>query len=54
MISLYFSINYKKRLSISNKTNNVSNDGELIMVNNFTFVKNDTIRKLGFTNLVFK
>ena len=50
--SLHFSINYKKRLCVSNKTNNVSNDGELIMVNNFTFEENDTIRKLGFTNLV--
>ena len=48
--SLHFSLNYKKDY-VSNKTNSVSNDEELIMVSNFSFEDNDTIRKLGFKNL---
>ena len=48
--NLHFSLNYKKRLCVSNKTNSVSNDEELIMVNNFTFEDSDIVRKLGFIN----
>ena len=49
--SLHFSLNYKKRLCVSNKTNSVLNDGELIMVKNFTLEDSDIVRKLGFINL---
>ena len=49
--SLHFSLNYKKRIIISNKSNQASNNEELILINNFIFEDNDIIRKLGFTNL---
>ena len=49
--NLHFSLNYKKRLCVSNKTNSVSNNEELIRVNDFTFEESDVIKKLGFINL---
>ena len=48
--SLHFSLNYKKRICVTNKSNNVSNDEELIMINNFSFEESDLVQKLGFTD----
>lgn len=49
--SLHFSLNYKKRLIVTNKTNNITNNDDLITINNFTFEDCDIIRKLGFSTL---
>jgi len=49
--SLHFSLNYKKRISVSNKTNSVTNNEELITINNFIFEYCDIINKLGFIDL---
>jgi len=48
---LHFSLNYKKRLCVTNKTNNLTNNDDLITINNFTFEECDIIRKLGFSTL---
>ena len=50
--SLHFSINYKKRLCVSNKTSNVTGEDDLIRINDFTFEDSNIVRKLGFNNFV--
>ena len=49
--NLHFSLNYKKRLCVSNKSSNTLNDNDLIIIKNFEFEDSDLIRKLGFNYL---
>jgi hypothetical protein len=48
---LHFSLNYKKRLSVSLKSTENVGDDNIIMLNNFKFIDNYIIRKLGFIDL---
>jgi hypothetical protein len=47
---LYFTYNYKKRIQISLKTNNIINGDELIELQHFELIETELSQKLGFIN----
>lgn len=51
---LFFSINYKKRLEISLKTNNIVSNNDLIELTNFELIPTKLSKKLGFVEIMSK